>query len=104
MADVAMLIDDQDRSEQLAEILKALGHPVRLRLVASLIDEEATVNALCEKLDVRQSLVSQHLSILRMLGLVSVVRSGGSATYSIKEEGLRDLLKCLTGCRRGVGS
>ena len=104
MAEVAKLIDDMDRSEQLAEILKALGHPVRLRLIAALIDEAATVNALCERLDVRQSLVSQHLSILRMLGLVSVVRSGGSGTYSIKEEGLRDLLMCLTGCRQGVAS
>jgi DNA-binding transcriptional ArsR family regulator len=93
------IIHEPEIAERLAEVLKALAHPLRLRLVASLCQEERNVQELCALLEARQALVSQHLSVLRMVGLVAAERSGGTATYSIKEPGLRNLVKCLTGCQ-----
>ena len=96
---VAKIIDNELRIEELAAILKGLGHPIRLRLVMLLCHEELTVTQLVERLGVRQSLVSQHLSVLRMLSLLQADRTGGTATYSLREEGLRNMMECLGACR-----
>jgi ArsR family transcriptional regulator len=92
------IVGDADRAARVAEVLKAVAHPLRIRVVAALCDKASSVTQLCERLDVRQALLSQHLSVLRLTGLVSVERSNGCATYSIKEEGLRDLVACVTRC------
>jgi DNA-binding transcriptional ArsR family regulator len=99
MQNALEIISEPEKAERLAEVLKALAHPLRLRLVATLCQDERNVQELCGLLDARQALVSQHLSVLRMVGLVAAERSGGTATYSIKEPGLRNLVKCLTGCQ-----
>lgn len=93
------IVEDLERAQQLAEMLKAVAHPVRLRSIVALCEDPQTVTQLCERLDVRQSLVSQHLAVLRMVGLVHVDRNGGRATYSIKEQGLRNLISCVTDCK-----
>ncbi|MFH1529441.1 MAG: metalloregulator ArsR/SmtB family transcription factor [Pseudomonadota bacterium] len=95
----AHIIDDEVRIEELAAVLKGLGHPIRLRLVMLLCHEDLTVTQLVERLGVRQSLVSQHLSMLRMLSLVQADRTGGTATYSLREEGLRNMMQCVGACR-----
>lgn len=94
-------IEDDARIEELAAVLKGLGHPIRLRLVMLLCTDELTVTELVDRLGVRQSLVSQHLSVLRMLGLLQADRTGGTATYSLREEGLRNMMQCLGACRSG---
>ena len=50
---------------------------------------------MAELLNERQAAVSQHLAPLRMLGLVAVDRTGGTATYSLKEPLLRSLVNCF---------
>jgi DNA-binding transcriptional ArsR family regulator len=99
MSQAAKILQEEDFANRLAEVLKALAHPLRLRLVAALCQEDRNVQQLCTLLDVRQSLVSQHLSVLRMVGLLSADRSGGTATYTLKEPNLRNLVACLTGCK-----
>jgi len=89
-----------DRAAHLASLLKGLAHPLRLKIVNHLCAGDCNVTQLCEALDVKQSLVSQHLAPLRMLGLVSVDRSGGRATYSIAEPQLRSLIACLASCEK----
>ena len=89
-----------ERAEEMAEFLKAVAHPVRLLIVGMLCARACTVTELWQGLELRQSMVSQHLGILRMQGLLGVDRTGGNATYSLKEEGLRGLIDCLNGCRQ----
>lgn len=101
MAEKGNIVKDVELARRLAEVLKALAHPLRLRLVASLCREPQTVGALCAELDVRQSMVSQHLAVLRMVGLVEADRGGGTATYSIREPGLQRLIACLADCNKG---
>jgi DNA-binding transcriptional ArsR family regulator len=78
--------------------MKALSHPLRLRIVAILSEEEAHVNALAEELEVPQSVVSQHLRILRMEGLVEVERKDGFSVYRLLEPKIINLLSCLESC------
>ncbi|MBN2719247.1 MAG: helix-turn-helix transcriptional regulator [Deltaproteobacteria bacterium] len=82
----------------LADILKGLAHPLRLQIISVLCDSNMCVNDLCDTLNVRQAHVSQHLTPLRHLGLVSVDRTGGKATYSLAEPQLKQLIKCLMSC------
>ena len=89
-----------DRAEHLADMLKAIAHPLRLRLVSLLAEKERCVNELAELLGVNQAIASQQLRILRMRGLVAVNRSNGFANYRLAEPRLVNLLGCLEGCRR----
>lgn len=90
----------EDNAPKLAEMLKALGHPVRLRIVSLLCGGDMRVSELADELALRQSLVSQQLRPLRMLGLVEVTRDSGVSRYTLAEPRLVDLLQCMTSCRR----
>jgi DNA-binding transcriptional ArsR family regulator len=87
---------------RMADVLKAISHPVRLRIVMLLCRRQFDVSGMVKALGVRQSMVSQHLSHLRLADLVSVDRRGSRATYSLKEPLLRDLVACLARCRKRV--
>jgi ArsR family transcriptional regulator len=89
---------DGARATRLGDVLKGLGHPTRLGIVNYLCASDRNVSELSEAIGAPQSLVSQHLAQLRMLGLVRVDRTGGHATYSIAEPRLRQLLECLSSC------
>ena len=89
-----------ERAEHLADMLKAIAHPLRLRLVALLVERDHCVTELAERLGVDQAIASQQLRILRMRGLVAVSRSDGFANYRLAEPRLINLLDCLEGCRR----
>jgi ArsR family transcriptional regulator len=83
-----------------AEVLKAVAHPLRLRIVASLCQQEENVGALAEKLSASQAIVSQQLRILRSHRLVAARRQGGYARYRLVEQNLRGLVKCMEKCDR----
>ena len=68
---------DASSAAHVVDILKAVAHPVRLRIVALLCEDDAHVTAMAEHLDIPQAAVSQQLRILRMNGLVDVSRKGG---------------------------
>lgn len=93
------LADDEGRALHLAEMLKGLAHPLRLRIISALCESPMNVTELHTRLGVKQNLVSQHLSTLRLLGLVRVERVGSVGNYMLREEQLRDLLGCLSHCK-----
>jgi DNA-binding transcriptional ArsR family regulator len=95
---MASQIDSTRRAAHLADILKALGHPARLRIVAALCGGGQTVTDLSSMLCIPQAIVSQQLRILRMSGLVEAARKEGFALYTLAEPRLRQLVKCLEGC------
>jgi ArsR family transcriptional regulator len=94
------LPDNPERAEGLAEMLKAVAHPLRLRLIAALCEREWRVSELVQRLGTQQALISQQLRILRMSGLVWVERRGGTALYRLAEPRLKDLIACVNGCRK----
>ncbi len=84
----------------MAEVLKAVAHPLRLRIVASLCEGEAHVGALAEKLGASQAIVSQQLRILRSHRLVAARRAGGFRRYRLVEQNLKGLVRCMEKCER----
>lgn len=89
---------DVDRAQYCAGILKALAHPIRLRIVALLCQGKLNVSDLSKRLNAQQAIVSQQLRILRMAGLVSFERQDGFAYYELAEPRLADLVRCMEGC------
>jgi ArsR family transcriptional regulator len=92
------LSENIDRARHIAEMLKALAHPIRLRIVGLLCQGKEHVTGLSERLGTPQAVVSQQLRILRMKGLVLVEREEGFAYYSLGEPQLRNLVKCVEKC------
>ncbi|MEM6321975.1 MAG: metalloregulator ArsR/SmtB family transcription factor [Bacteroidota bacterium] len=76
---------NNEKLQTSAEILRALAHPLRLKIL-SFIDQNGTINVnrIYNTLKLEQSITSQHLRILRMAGLVGTQRDGKFIHYSIE--------------------
>ncbi len=91
---------DGTRAERVAEVLKAVAHPLRIRIVALLCRGERHVNGLADDLATPQPIVSQQLRILRARGLVAATRENGFTRYRLAEPALRELVCCMERCER----
>jgi ArsR family transcriptional regulator len=91
---------DARKAVHCAEILKAVAHPIRLRIVAILCQGPENVTGLAERLGESQAIVSQQLRILRLNDLVAVTREDGFARYRLAEPHLQDLVCCMEKCQR----
>jgi len=66
-----------------AEILKVLGHPVRLKIVAGLMSQSCNVKKIWECLGLPQATVSQHLALLKNKGIIDGRRDGVEVYYQV---------------------
>ena len=82
-------------ADQAADFLKSLANPVRLRILCLLAQGEAPVGELAEKLAARQSLISQHLALLRKDGLVRPRRDGQTIHYALSDARAEKLIGVL---------
>jgi DNA-binding transcriptional ArsR family regulator len=89
--------------KQQARIFQALAHPVRLRILDLLAQEEACVCHLTAALGKRQPYVSQQLAALREAGLVADRKDGLMVYYRLSDERVRDLLSGVTDILRAQG-
>ena len=89
---------DEPEALELADAFKALGDPVRLRLlnlIATAERGEACVCDLTESVERSQPTVSHHLKVLREAGLVTMTKRGTWAWYAVHTERLDDLRRVL---------
>lgn len=83
-----------DAGDQLvAEAFKALGHPIRVRLLREIAEHQLCVSALQEGLEQTQSNVSQHLSVLRRCRLVVPERLGNRTCYHLAGDWVAEVLR-----------
>ena len=78
-----------------SQFLRAIGSEHRLMILCTLMDGSKTVTEICNAIGARQSLISQHLTRLRLDGLVKVEREGHFAHYSIDDPMVRDIVTSL---------
>jgi DNA-binding transcriptional ArsR family regulator len=81
-----------------AEMVRVLGHPVRLRIVELLEAGERTVTQIQGSLDSPQALVSQQLARMRAAGIVEGRRDGANVWYRIADSRVIRMLDCLRHC------
>jgi ArsR family transcriptional regulator len=75
-----------------AEFFKALGHPVRIRVLELLSEGEQSVSGLLEVVDVGQPYLSQQLGVLRRAGFVVARREGPIVMYALADQRIVELL------------
>ena len=83
---------------QAAEMVRVLGHPVRLRIVELLEAGEQTVTQIQAALDSSQAMVSQQLARMRSAGIVEGRRIGTNVWYRIADSRVVRMLDCLRHC------
>ncbi len=77
-------------------VLKALGHPVRLKIVDGLLSgKECNVNTMVKNLKLPQSTVSQHLGILKNSGIISYKKDGVSTCYRVVNDNVKKIIAIL---------
>lgn len=69
-----------------ADFCKAFCHPVRLGILDLLRHGGMNVSEIKDRLGLRQTIVSQHLSILRRVGAVKTERRGRLVYYNIADQ------------------
>ncbi len=75
-----------------AEALKAMGHPLRWKILCTLGDKELSVGEIVEKIGTSQSNVSQHLDQLRNKNIVRSRRDANRIYYSVSNDRLLELI------------
>lgn len=93
MAKDIPLIQDLTQDEaRLAKMLRALGNPVRFRMMQYLADHQMCITGdIVEFTTLAQSTVSQHLKVLREAGLISGEIEGPATCYCISADGVQFL-------------
>lgn len=81
--------------EGLAELLKAIGHPVRLCIVRGLLDHSCNVSRMQECMSLTQSTVSKHVGILRAKGIIKGYRNGPEMIYKLVNEDVKRIIVVL---------
>ena len=80
-----------------AEILKVMGHPVRLKIVAGLMSQSCNVKKIWECLGLPQATVSQHLALLKNKGIIAGRREGTEVHYQVISESACQVVRALLG-------
>jgi DNA-binding transcriptional ArsR family regulator len=86
-----------DLAELIARRFRALGDPLRVRLLDRLREGEQTVNALAEQLGAGQQNVSKHLAVLADAAMVARRKDGTHVYYRIADEGVFTLCEQICG-------
>jgi DNA-binding transcriptional ArsR family regulator len=84
-----------EHADNAAALLALLANGKRLTIVEHLLDNEMSVGAIAEKVDLSQSALSQHLAKLRSMNLVETRRDRQMIYYSCKSPSVRRLLETL---------
>lgn len=77
------LLDKDEDILQASQAIKAIAHPLRLKILCVLGDQEISVQDIVELVGTSQSNISQHLAILRDKGVLSTRKEANRVYYRI---------------------
>jgi ArsR family transcriptional regulator len=91
-----MLFEGKESNiEKAAIALKAMGHPLRLKILCVLGNQELPVMDIVEQVGTTQSNVSQHIDILRDKGIILSRREGSKILCRIRDEEILNLMTAM---------
>ena len=77
------LIEKQEHIVMAARSLKAIAHPLRLKILCVVGDQEACVQEIVDVVGTSQSNISQHLAILREKGVLMTRKDANRVYYRV---------------------
>lgn len=82
---VALMTRDED-IDRASRSLKAMSHPLRLKILCTLGENEISVQDIVESVGTSQSNISQHLAILRDKGILSARKDANRVYYKVGDQ------------------
>jgi len=79
-----LFADDTD-IERASRSLKAMSHPLRLKILCTLGDQEVSVQEIVDQVGTSQSNISQHLAILRDKGILASRKDANRVYYRVSD-------------------
>lgn len=89
------LIEQQEHIDKAAKSLKAIAHPLRLKILCVVGSEEACVQEIVDAVGTSQSNISQHLAILRDKDVLTTRKEANRVYYRIEDERLLQLISMM---------
>ena len=91
---VSLLVDDDD-VERASRSLKAMSHPLRLKILCKLGGNEVSVQDIVEQVGTSQSNISQHLAILRDKGILDSRKDANRVYYRVSDSRTLQLIDMM---------
>ena len=82
--EIDLFADDRD-IERASRSLKAMSHPLRLKILCILGPQEVSVQEIVEQVGTSQSNISQHLAILRDKGILASRKDANRVYYRVSD-------------------
>jgi len=92
--DEHILYDDADIARA-AHCIKAMSHPLRLKILCVLGNRSVSVQEIVEQVGTSQSNISQHLSILREKNILGSKKEANRVFYFIDDDRMLKLIKMM---------
>lgn len=89
------LITQDDDIERASRSLKAMSHPLRLKILCTLGDHEVSVQDIVEHVGTSQSNISQHLAILRDKGILASRKDANRVYYRVGDARTLQLISMM---------
>lgn len=87
---------DDKRVEKAAYVLKAVAHPLRIKIIQMLNEnKELNVSTIYKNLNAEQSLISHHLINMRDKGILNIRRSGKNIYYFLVDTTISEVIECI---------
>jgi ArsR family transcriptional regulator len=84
-----------DQIDNLAVLLKSISHPIRLKILCLLQDNELTVSEIREEVATSGANISQHLNIMRNQNIVVSRKEANFIYNSIADKRITELMKTM---------
>ncbi len=89
------IIDRQEDIEMAARALKSISHPLRLKILCVIGDQEACVQEIVDAVGTSQSNISQHLAILREKGVLLTRKDANRVFYRVGDKRTLQLVSLM---------
>lgn len=85
----------EEKSSEVAAMMKQLGHPKKLLVLCALLDKKKAVGELSEICEVGQPQMSHFLKRMELEGMITSTRKGNYIYYQITDPRIKKLIKSL---------
>jgi ArsR family transcriptional regulator len=97
------MIDSESKQFQIKEeninkaskALKAMGHPLRLKILCVIGEQELPVMDIVSQVGTTQSNISQHIDILREKGIITSRRDGSKILCKVRDKNILNLMGAM---------
>lgn len=92
--DLNLLSRDED-IDLASRSLKAMSHPLRLKILCTLANQELSVQEIVDAVGTSQSNISQHLAILRDKGIINSRKNANRVFYRVGDQRILKLIDMM---------